>query len=87
MTPIEYLDLEDLIDLACTLLGPRPAVRDIGLLGAAAFRPRTTVFGDDAYPDLWSKAAALLQREKKKYALATQCIGGGQGIATILEVA
>ena len=31
------------------------------------------------------KAAALLKREKKKYALATQCIGGGQGIATILE--
>ncbi len=33
------------------------------------------------------KAAALLKREKLKYALATQCIGGGQGIATILEVA
>ncbi len=32
------------------------------------------------------KAATLLKREKKKYALATQCIGGGQGIATILEV-
>ena len=31
------------------------------------------------------KAAALLAREGKKYALATQCIGGGQGIATILE--
>jgi acetyl-CoA acyltransferase len=31
------------------------------------------------------KAAALLQREGKRYALATQCIGGGQGIATILE--
>lgn len=31
------------------------------------------------------KAAALLQREGKKYALSTQCIGGGQGIATILE--
>jgi acetyl-CoA acyltransferase len=31
------------------------------------------------------KAAALLGREKKRYALATQCIGGGQGIATILE--
>ncbi len=31
------------------------------------------------------KAASLLQRQKKKYALATQCIGGGQGIATILE--
>lgn len=31
------------------------------------------------------KAATLLKREKKKYALVTQCIGGGQGIATILE--
>ncbi len=31
------------------------------------------------------KAASLLLREGKKYALATQCIGGGQGIATVLE--
>jgi acetyl-CoA acyltransferase len=31
------------------------------------------------------KAAQLLAREGKRYALATQCIGGGQGIATILE--
>jgi len=31
------------------------------------------------------KAAALLQREGKQFALASQCIGGGQGIATILE--
>lgn len=31
------------------------------------------------------KAATLLRREGKKYALSTQCIGGGQGIATILE--
>ena len=33
------------------------------------------------------KAAQLLKREGKRYALATQCIGGGQGIATILEAA
>lgn len=33
------------------------------------------------------KAASLLTRTKGKYALATQCIGGGQGIATILEKA
>ena len=32
-----------------------------------------------------AKAAQLLKREGGKYALATQCIGGGQGIATILE--
>ncbi|HYC02975.1 MAG TPA: thiolase family protein [Azospirillaceae bacterium] len=31
------------------------------------------------------KAASLLVREGKQFALATQCIGGGQGIATILE--
>jgi acetyl-CoA acyltransferase len=31
------------------------------------------------------KAASLLRREGKEFALATQCIGGGQGIATILE--
>ncbi|MFL9824669.1 thiolase family protein [Rhodoplanes sp. SY1] len=31
------------------------------------------------------KAASLLAREKGRYALATQCIGGGQGIATVLE--
>ena len=33
------------------------------------------------------KAAALLKREGKKYALSTQCIGGGQGITTIMEAA
>jgi acetyl-CoA acyltransferase len=33
------------------------------------------------------KAACLLRREKKRYALATMCIGGGQGIATVLEAA
>ena len=31
------------------------------------------------------KAAQVLKREGGRYALATQCIGGGQGIATVLE--
>ncbi len=31
------------------------------------------------------KAASLLKREGGRYALATMCIGGGQGIATVLE--
>jgi len=59
--PVEYLDLDDLIELATTLLGDPPPIRDVGLLGSAVARPQTTVFGDDAYPDLWTKAAALLQ--------------------------
>jgi acetyl-CoA acyltransferase len=33
------------------------------------------------------KAAQILKREGKRFALATQCIGGGQGVATILEAA
>ena len=36
---------------------------------------------------LTGKAASLLRREGGKYALATMCIGGGQGIATVLEAA
>jgi len=67
--PIEYLDLEDLLDLARRLLGDPPPVRDVGLLGSAAARPQTTVFGEDAYPDVWTKAAALLVSIVKNHAL------------------
>ena len=67
--PIEYLDLEDLLDLAERLLGPNAAVRDVGLLGAAVARPRATAFGADAYPDLRTKAAALLLSIVKNHAL------------------
>lgn len=56
----EYLDLDDLLAAAEAAVGGRPAVRDIGLLDAAAARPRSSVFGADAYPDLDTKAAALL---------------------------
>jgi death-on-curing protein len=66
---IEYLDADDLVDLATGLLGDPPPVRDIGLLGSAAARPQATTFGDDAYPDLWTKAAALLHSIVKNHAL------------------
>jgi death on curing protein len=56
----EYLELDDLLAAAETAVGGPAAVRDIGLLEAAAARPRASVFGSDAYPDLDSKAAALL---------------------------
>jgi death-on-curing protein len=67
--PVEYLDVDDLIDLARLLLGDRPPIRDVGLLGSAAARPQTTVFGQDAYPDVWQKAAALLHSIVKNHAL------------------
>jgi death-on-curing protein len=59
----------DLVDLAERLFGPTPPIRDVGLLGSAAARPRTTVFGADAYPDLWTKAAALLDSIVNNHAL------------------
>ena len=59
--PVEFLDLDDVLDLARQLLGDPPPVRDVGLLGSAVARPRTTVGGSDAYPTVWTKAAALLQ--------------------------
>ena len=67
--PVEYLDVDDLLALAALLLGDPPPVRDIGLLGSAAARPQTTVLGQDAYPDIWTKAAALLQSLVKNHAL------------------
>ena len=67
--PVEYLDLDDLVDLAERLFGPTPPIRDVGLLGSAVARPQTTAFGADAYPDLWAKAAALLLSIVKNHAL------------------
>jgi len=67
--PVEYLEREDLVDLARLLLGDPPPIRDIGLLESASARPRTSVFGEDAYPDLWTKAAALLQSLVKNHPL------------------
>jgi death-on-curing protein len=67
--PVEYLDLDDLIDLARNLLGDPPPIRDLGLLGSAAARPQATAFGQDAYPDLLTKAAALLQSIVNNHAL------------------
>jgi len=67
--PVEYLELDDLINLASRLLGTKLTIRDIGLLGSAAARPQTTLLGEDAYPDLWTKAAALLHSIVKNHAL------------------
>ena len=67
--PTEYLDLDDVIALARTLLGDPPPIRDVGLLGSAVARPQTTVFGEDAYPTIWLKAGAMLQSLVGNHAL------------------
>jgi len=66
---VEYLELEDVVALAAILFGDPPPIRDIGLLGSAVARPRTSAFGQDAYPDILTKAAALLQSIVNNHAL------------------
>lgn len=66
---VEFLDLNDLAGLAIALLGDPAPIRDIGLLGSAVARPQTTAFGEDAYPDISTKAAALLHSILNDYAL------------------
>ena len=55
-----YLDLETLLVVAERAIGGEPLVRDYGLLESALARPRTTVFGEDAYGPMFLKAAALM---------------------------
>jgi death on curing protein len=65
----DYLDLEDLLDIARAAVGGDPSVRDYGLLESALARPRASVFGADAYPDLHLKAAAVLHSLARNHAL------------------
>lgn len=58
--PTEFLDLDDLLLIAGLAISGEVVVRDYGLLASALARPQTTVFGEDAYPSLHLKAAALL---------------------------
>jgi death-on-curing protein len=57
----DYLDLDDLLAAADAAVGSRADVRDVGLLQADVARPMATAFGEEAYPALDEKAAALLQ--------------------------
>ncbi|ORJ55530.1 type II toxin-antitoxin system death-on-curing family toxin [Mycobacterium simiae] len=65
----EFLDLEDLLDIAREAVGNNVVVGDYGLLESALARPRASVFGQDAYRDLHLKAAALLQSLARNHAL------------------
>ncbi|MBE7189946.1 type II toxin-antitoxin system death-on-curing family toxin [Jatrophihabitans endophyticus] len=65
-----YLDLDDLMAAAAAALAPSDVlVRDLGLLESALARPQASAFGEDAYPDLLTKAAALLESLARNHAL------------------
>jgi death-on-curing protein len=62
-----YLELEDILALS-----ERAGftVTDYGLVESALARPRASVFGEDAYPGIHEKAAALMQSVATNHALA-----------------
>jgi death on curing protein len=55
-----YLALEHVLAINRQVTGEQ-SVRDIGGIESACGRPRASAFGEDAYPGIWEKAAALLQ--------------------------
>ncbi|MEH1027768.1 Fic family protein [Micromonospora profundi] len=57
MAEVRYPTLADVARIARKL---GVGIRDAGLVESAVARSRASVFGEDAYPDLWTKAAALL---------------------------
>jgi len=76
----EYLSLEDLLDLV-NALGAGP-VRDLGLLDSACHRPQAGFFGEEAYPTLAGKAAALMHSLACNHAL----VDGNKRLALLAAV-
>jgi death-on-curing protein len=65
---VDHLSVEDLLEVAAGILG-EVLIRDLGALASAAGRPRMTVFGEEAYPTLAEKAAALLHSIARNHPL------------------
>jgi death-on-curing protein len=76
----EYLSLEDLLDLV-NALGAGP-VRDLGLLDSACHRPQAGILGQEAYPALAGKAAALMHSLAGSHAL----VDGNKRLALLATV-
>jgi death-on-curing protein len=75
-------DLDDLLHVAARTLG-EVQLRDVGLLESALARPRATAFGEDAYPSIHGKAAALLHSLARTQAL----VDGNKRLALAATIA
>jgi death on curing protein len=59
---VRYPTIEEVVRINAALLGTESVtIRDAGLLASAVGRPAQIVFGEEAYPTLWDKAAALME--------------------------
>ena len=66
--PVEYLSVEDLLDIGRYSI-PDFRVRDFGLLQSAVLRPRLTIYGTEAYESFPEKVAALMHALAQNHAL------------------
>jgi death-on-curing protein len=64
-----YVTVEQALRIARAAVGGPVEVRDVGLLESAVHRPRASVLGQDAYPDLLTKAAALMHSLARNHPL------------------
>ena len=65
----EFLTADDALEVARLATGEPPRVRDFGDLHAALARPQQTEDGREVFPDIWAKAAALMESLGHSYAL------------------
>jgi death on curing protein len=78
-----FLNLDDLLHVARRALGGEPEVRDLGLLQSALARPRASAYGEEVYPCIHEKAAALLHSIARNHAL----VDGNKRLALAATVA
>jgi death-on-curing protein len=64
-----HLTVEQALRIARAAVGGPVEVRDLGLLESAVHRPRASVLGQEAYPDLFTKAGALLHSLARNHPL------------------
>lgn len=68
VTTTRYLNVVELIMINEEIIGKQSRVRDVDLLEAAVLRPMTSAFGEDAYPTVLDKAAALFHSLSRNHA-------------------
>ncbi|MFW3171350.1 type II toxin-antitoxin system death-on-curing family toxin [Geodermatophilus sp. CPCC 206100] len=77
-----FLDVDDLLHIVRRAIG-EVELRDVGLLESAAARPRSTAFGEDAYPTIHEKAAAQLHSLARNHSL----VDGNKRLALAATIA
>jgi death-on-curing protein len=78
-----YLTVENVLRINAKVLGGNARLRDLGLLESAVARPMASAFGEDAYPTIFHKAAALLESLSRNHPF----VDGNKRTATLTTMA